>query len=471
VKTNKSLLAALSLAATMAVACSSGPNPTASPRVSTGASGTPSATVAGSVVSAIPTTPAGSRLSWVLSEVNGGAASLTAAEVNGVFTTTFLIQVPAAQLIATLQQVATAGPYAVSSYVGTADGEGATGQFDSQIISMNVGIGVTSANPPQISSLTITPATAPSTGTTWDQIDSQLKSRAAETSVYAAEIVGSQCQPAHQLNSNQPLALGSSFKLYVLGELAAQIQAGKHSWTELLAIRDDWRSLLGGTMQSDAAGMQYSLEDFATKMISISDNTAADELIHFLGRESIESNLATMGMANPSLDEPFLTTRDVFALKATKNASLKAQYLAGNTAARRSLLSGAVASTNVTPADFTDWTAPRDIDTLEWFASTSDLCRAMSSLRDASDRSSQGQVLEVLSVNPGMPMDKNTWSYVGFKGGSEPGVLQLSWLLRRSDNRWFVLSMTLDDPNSAVDNTLAGVGLAERALSLLAAVN
>jgi hypothetical protein len=71
-------------------------------------------------------------------------------------------------------------------------------------------------------------------------------------------------------------------------------------------------------------------------------------------------------------------------------------------------------------------------------------------------------------VNPGMQVDAARWPYVGFKGGSEPGVLQLTWLLRRADDRWFVLSMTVDDPTSAADHALAAVGLAQGALGLLA---
>jgi hypothetical protein len=69
-----------------------------------------------------------------------------------------------------------------------------------------------------------------------------------------------------------------------------------------------------------------------------------------------------------------------------------------------------------------------------------------------------------------MTVDKGTWPYVGYKGGSEPGVLQLTWLLRRTDDRWFVLSMTLDDPANAADHTLQAVGMAGSAMNLLARV-
>ncbi len=223
-------------------------------------------------------------------------------------------------------------------------------------------------------------------------------------------------------------------------------------------------------MQDEPAGTKHTLAWFATQMISISDNTAADHLLHRLGRENVEKNLAAMGLADPSRMIPFPSTRDLFILKATKNATLAKEYLAADVAGRRALLDGPVASTPIALADLADWTSPRQLDTLEWFASTTDLCAAMANLQGLGGQPGLGQALATLAVNPVMPVDKARWPYVGFKGGSEPGVLQLTWLLRRADDRWFALSMTLDDPASAADHSLAAVGLAQGALSLLAAV-
>jgi hypothetical protein len=81
-----------------------------------------------------------------------------------------------------------------------------------------------------------------------------------------------------------------------------------------------------------------------------------------------------------------------------------------------------------------------------------------------------GPVPDALAVNAGMPVDIVRWPYVGLKGGSEPGVPQLTWLLRRSDDRCYVLAITLDDPADATDHALAAVGLAHGALDLLVAV-
>ncbi len=175
-----------------------------------------------------------------------------------------------------------------------------------------------------------------------------------------------------------------------------------------------------------------------------------------------------MGHADPSLMTPFVTSRDMFVLKATRNAELTSEFVASDSFGRRTLLEGRVASTPIALTDLGDWTAPRHIDTVEWFASTSDLCAAMARLRDFGTQPDLAPVLDILSVNPGMPFDPARWPYVGFKGGSEPGVLQLTWLVRRDDDRWFVLSITVDDPADATDRTLPIVEIARGAFDLLA---
>jgi beta-lactamase class A len=453
----------------------SGTSPAASPATAASPSGIASATLAAGPTGPItlPATPAGTRLKWVLDVVNGGGAQLTAAEAREAFAPTFLAQVPVDKLVQALGQVAAAGPFTVGSYIPGTDGFRAEARLDGAAAALSVGITVDEAPPNRIVGLLFKPASAgPSESpvASWSEVDTTLRGLVSEPSMLAAEITDGRCTPIHGLGAGQSLAVGSTFKLYVLGELARQISAGTAAWDEQLAVRDDWKSLPSGTMQDDPAGTTHSLLQFVDQMISISDNTAADHLVHRLGRENVEKNLPAMGLADPSRMTPFFTTRDMFVLKATKNATLTKAYLAADAAGRRALLDGQVAATPIALADLADWTAPRAIDALEWFASTTDLCAAMAKLRDLGSQPGLRPVLDALAGNPGLPVDAARWPYVGFKGGSEPGVLQLTWLLRRADDRWFALSMTLDDPASATDRSLAAVGLAQGAVTLLATV-
>ena len=330
-----------------------------------------SAEPSGSVT--LPDTPAATRLQWVLDSLDAGAEPLTVAEISDAFSPTFLAQVTTDQLTQALAQIAAAGPFTVTSYTPSADGLQAEARLDGPGAALSVGIAVEPAAPHRIVGLGFQPASASPTIApiaTWGDVDVALRGLVPQPSVLAAEIVDGRCVPIHALDAERSLAIGSTFKLYVLGELARQVEDGTATWDEELAIRDDWKSLPTGTMQDDPAGTRHSLEAFATGMISISDNTAADHLIHRLGRDNVEANLSAMGHADPSLMTPFITARDLFVLKATGNAELTREYLASDSLGRRTLLDGRIASTPVTLTDLGDWTAPRDIETLEWFAST-----------------------------------------------------------------------------------------------------
>ena len=113
------------------------------------------------------------------------------------------------------------------------------------------------------------------------------------------------------------------------------------------------------------------------------------------------------------------------------------------------------------------WTAPRFINTIEWFASPADLARAIGLLVAQSRRPGLGPVSQILAINPGIPFDPATWPYVAYKGGSEPGVISTTWYLRRSDGRAFVLSIVLNDPHGGI-STSAEVSVAQAAANLLA---
>lgn len=450
---------------------SAGPGASSAPSIppTKPVSAAPSASPSGPIT--LPPTPVGTRLRWVLDVLNRPGTPPTVAEVTTTFSPTFLAQVPAAELIAVLEQIADAGPFTLTAYT-PADDVSAQARIDGPALALSVGLAVEPTAPNRIVGLLFQPADADaspraSPATSWGEIDAVLDGLVSEPSMLAAEITNRSCSPIHALDADRSLAVGSTFKLYVLGELAHQVSAGLAAWDEQLAIRDDWKSLPSGIMQGMPAGTKHTLDEFARQMISISDNTAADHLIHRLGRENVEANLAAMGLADPSRMIPFLTTRELFVLKAPANADLAVAYLAADVAGRRALLAGKIAAA---PVRLEFWAEPRQIDTLEWFASTTDLCTAMAKLRGLGGQPDLGPVLDVLAVNPGLPVDTARWPYVGFKGGSEPGVLQLTWLLRRSDDRWFVLSMTLDDPADATDHSVAAVGLAQSALDLLAAV-
>lgn len=97
-------------------------------------------------------------------------------------------------------------------------------------------------------------------------------------------------------------------------------------------------------------------------------------------------------------------------------------------------------------------TAPRDIDSLEWFASADDICRIFAGLSGLSANPNLTPVATALSINDGgLGLDTATWPTVWFKGGSEPGVSTMGYLARDSQGRTFVVSALASNPRVRLD--------------------
>jgi beta-lactamase class A len=273
----------------------------------------------------------------------------------------------------------------------------------------------------------------------------------------AAEIDGKKCVPLASLDPKKPLALGSAFKLYILDALAAQIAAGKHGWDDPVAIQDAYKSLPSGDMRNEPAGKTFSVRHFAEQMISVSDNTATDHLLAFVGRGAVEDAVRASGHATPPHLVPFLSTREMFALKLLASPDDRTAYVAADVAHKRKLLD---AYDRRDPLEMLaragSFTTPIMIDSIEWPASPDDLCKLIVGLKARADAPATAPVGSILSINPGIPDDRKQYSYLGYKGGSEPGVLNLTWLLQRArDQKWVFLTVGFNDTSGPLDESKA----------------
>ncbi|HYI13914.1 MAG TPA: serine hydrolase [Thermomicrobiales bacterium] len=426
----------------------------ATPSAVASPAGSPAASPEASPVTetVIPDTPVGERFAWVLETINNGATDLTPEEVEESFTPDVLAQLPADELIAAIQQVAAGGPFTFEGFWEPPTSYEAVGLLTSPTgEELLMVVTVEETEPYRMTGLNFQPVPAPIEFASWEDFDTQFAALAAESSFLAAEIVDGECVSVHALNPDTRLAIGSAFKLYILGELARKIDAGEVAWDDELEINDAWKSLPSGIMQDEPAGTPFTLQHYAELMISISDNTATDHLLRALGRENVEAIQAEMDHGEPDLNVPMLTTRELFALKLVMPQEVVDAYIAGTDDEQRTILENDVAAAALSVDDMADWTSPRAIDTIEWFASAEDLCQAMLWLHEAGARPGLEPIRDILSINPGVPVDSETWPWAGFKGGSEPGVLNGNWLLERADGRTFVISASLNDWAQNVD--------------------
>ena len=265
-------------------------------------------------------------------------------------------------------------------------------------------------------------------------------------------------QPILTNRPTEALAIGSAFKLYVLSALGREIKAGKRHWDDVVTL--DAHSVPSGQMQDWPIGTPVTLQTLATLMISISDNTATDLLMRTLGRDAIAAEVVASGHSDPSRTLPLLRTVELFALKGGDPKRIEA-YLAADDAGQAKLLDEWAGT--LTPDAARVSTVPVAIDTIEWFASANDVANLYSRLRDLGDP----VVTDILAVHALAPgQEDEYWDYIGYKGGSETGVINLSWLLKDKQGRWFVVSASWNDPEKPVDDA-AFAALGARMLAML----
>ncbi|HYD09910.1 MAG TPA: serine hydrolase [Acidimicrobiales bacterium] len=390
------------------------------------------------------------QVAWLLAYVNGDPSA--DADVESRLAESFLAAVPIAELEGLADaQLRPAVPYSVSA-IERADDTSASILLTSATQTVRMEVRIEPESPHRITELLFRPAAPPDAEplASWADLDRRLADAASSTALLAAEVVDGECAPIHATAADRAMPVASAFKLYVLGALAEEVEAGRASWDEQLTIRDDHRVHSSADHGTAPAGAPVALGALAASMIAVSDNTATDHVIARIGREAIEAVLEPMGMADPSRNRPFLTTAEVTRLKYLADDELRERWIQADEAGRRDLLATLPAGP-VTDAAMGAVASPEPVavQEIEWFASAEDLCRAHVALAAMG-----AEVERVLGANRGVDIDTDRWPSVAFKGGSEPGVLALSWLATRDDGRRFVLVALLADAEQAIPAAL-----------------
>lgn len=274
-------------------------------------------------------------------------------------------------------------------------------------------------------------------------------------------------EPA-MLRASKPdgdLAIGSAFKLAILAELIRATAAGERHWDDLVTL--DGKSLPGGFYTQKPAGTQVSLRELAGKMISVSDNSATDIVLATVGREKVEAMLPVIGWRHAARNRPMIGTLEAFKLKAANGGALGTRWATLDERGRRALLAGEVAATPNAAIDATLFArgVPVRLD-IEWYASPADLVRTMNWIRRHTESGPAAEARAILAINPGIaPAQAARFAYVGYKGGSEPGVIELTYLLRGTSGAWFAVAAGWNNPAAAVEDARF-LALASRAVEL-----
>jgi beta-lactamase class A len=396
------------------------------------------ALAAAPAAAAEPSAPLTKRARELVAVLNGGMSP------EKVFSPAFLAQIPPAQVAALSGQLK--GSYGAAKTAGPVEASGPTAgvvpiAFERAVV--RIRIAVDAAPPNLIAGLLV--IGAESSAADVPALFGEIAGLPGEVSLAAARL--EEPGPVNFLTekAERPLAIGSAFKLFVLAELVRAVKAGERRWSDVAPLGAP--SLPSGLLQDWPRGSPLTLHSLAALMISRSDNSAADTLLGLLGREKVEALLPALGVRSPERNRPFLATREAFALKLGDPALLAAWKAADETG-RRALLPrlAAVAAPTLDPARLGG--RPAEIATVEWFASPADLVRTLDWLRRSGDQTA----LDLLAINPGLGQAlAGHFAYFGYKGGSEPGVLSMSFLLRSREGRWMAVSATWNSEAQPLD--------------------
>jgi hypothetical protein len=369
--------------------------------------------------------------------------------IERVFSQSFLVKAPPDKMVLLLSNYFKKGGEVISVlHVKSLGIFAAEYRFFTKTAVFPVKIWLTETQPYLVDGLWIG-VQSPRLGKATDALDA-LKALPGKVSFAVWRLGGKEPVVIASHNAGERLAIGSAFKLYILGALVKDIADGKRKWDDVVVLKKEWRSWPSGVLQGWPEGAPVTLHTLASQMISISDNTAADHLLYFIGRERVESMLELMGHGDPSRNRPFLSTKEFFLLKnTTEKKNRTARYSSLDEVGRRLFVSELDKQPRPDLLELSN--TPLAIDQVEWFASATDLCHAMDWLRLNSENGPSVQIRGVLSINKRLTWSDTKWRFVGHKGGGEPGVLNLTWIAQRSDGLWFAISGGWNNASAPLD--------------------
>ncbi len=383
------------------------------------------------------------------------------AKAESFFAPSFLTHIPATQIEAIAAQLRAQNGTVIGvesiTPVDTNSGVIVIG-YEKALVTVNMTIDT--APPQQVIGLLI--AAVKARGDSADKVSDDLRALPGKAGLLVTRLDDPKAKPVLGVNTDHRFAIGSGFKLWVLAEATRSVQAGERTWRSVIPLGPP--STPSGILQKWPTAAPLTLHSLATLMISISDNSATDTLLRVLGRDKVGAMVGATGHGAPMQTLPLLSTVEMFALKMEANADVRQKWMAGSFAARQSLLKANAARLTTEAIRGEELaTSPRYIDQIEWFASPADMAKTLDWLRRAKGLEARS----IMAVNPGIPPGQAArFAYVGYKGGSETGVIAMNLLIQTKTGAWYSVTGAWNNGAAAVDQAVF-TALISRAVDLI----
>lgn len=273
--------------------------------------------------------------------------------------------------------------------------------------------------------------------------------------------------PLHEFGLENRLAIAGLGSLFIMPPLMDRIFDGTLTWDQKITIDTNLCILPGSIItadaQADAPPAAIALATLAAALLDPADAAAADHAITLLTREAIEKDVSGY-VIDPLLLTPFLYRHEMLRVRSVidqDNANaweqLGGQYLRSDTAARRDILKDQVRflTLSTQEAELLAKRQRSDQDPLpgehlcSWYATPRDLANAIARVQVLAPREDMIPLRDAIASRAartaadlqGTPAaaDPKVWSWESRSVAQEPGVIAAASILRRRDNRTFVL--------------------------------
>ncbi|MEM9531025.1 MAG: serine hydrolase [Pseudomonadota bacterium] len=266
-----------------------------------------------------------------------------------------------------------------------------------------------------------------------------------------------QCEPVLERDAATLRATASVFKIFSLGAVADAIQ-DRTITTDQLIPRVDEERTPGGPLINEPDGTLLTVDELATLMLSLSDNTATDLLHELVGRERLNRLVGELGHSTPDAITPFLKTGEQFHLLNTFSLVQAESYQNGTEQFQADFVVNQIEPLGNFVDNRGNVNNTSVYTTVTWRASPRDVCQALAAHRVWPRGSDQArQVDRALGAQAAQPNVREAWDRVWYKGGglsisaTTQVVLTHAWLLENGGEDPWVLVALSNNPGANID--------------------
>jgi beta-lactamase class A len=137
-------------------------------------------------------------------------------------------------------------------------------------------------------------------------IEQELARLGGRSACVVIQMNGSTPQQLVSLSPDRLFPAASLAKVPILIEVARQVEQGMLSWNTRYTLPDSVRVSSSGVIADLSPELQPTLHDLAHLMITISDNTASNMLLHLVGFDAVNATIQQLGLQTTSLERRFM---------------------------------------------------------------------------------------------------------------------------------------------------------------------